>query len=77
MIIWNSAFQTRPRVPNGASLLVHPPVLVVVVVVVVGVVVVVVVVVMVVVVALTAERLRSVLGPSSPFTPVQPGVEPA
>ena len=69
MIIWNSAFQTRPRVPNGASLLVHPPVLVVVVVVV--------VVVMVVVVALTAERLRSVLGPSSPFTPVQPGVEPA
>ena len=70
MIIWNSAFQTRPRVPNGASLLVHPPVLVVVVVVVV-------VVVMVVVVALTAERLRSVLGPSSPFTPVQPGVEPA
>ena len=54
--------------------MVHPPVVVVVGVVVV---VVVVVVVMVVVVALTAERLRSVLGPSSPFTPVQPGVEPA
>ena len=47
--------------------MVHPPVVVVVVV----------VVVMVVVVALTAERLRSVLGPSSSFTAVQPGVEPA